>query len=62
MRQHLSTSKFREVLDIIEVRSWLVQWPGYLKYASSQQLLQVVDRIDYLVDRLEQILLPMDQS
>lgn len=52
MRQRLPTSRLGEVLDIIEVSSWIVQWPDYLKQASSQKLLQVLDRIDWLIDRL----------
>lgn len=52
MRQLLPTNRLGEVLDIIEVSAWIVQWPGYLRQASPQKLLQVLDRIDRLIDRL----------
>jgi len=51
-RQPLPTTGLGEVLDIIEVRAWILQWPGYLGQASPQQLLKVLDRVDWLIDRL----------
>jgi hypothetical protein len=51
-RQLLPMTRLGEVLDIIEVRAWILQWPGYLRQASPQQLLKVMDRVDWLLDRL----------
>ena len=54
-RQLLPTTRLGEVLDIIEVSAWILQWPGYLRQTSPQQLLKVLDRVDWLIDRLHRI-------
>ena len=39
-------------VDALEVRSWLLQWPPYLGYASPERLSKVLERVDLLSRRL----------
>jgi Ser/Thr protein kinase RdoA (MazF antagonist) len=48
----LSVEYMQQVLDAIELRSWLLNWPLYLMYSSPQRLLELLERIDLLANHL----------
>jgi len=50
--QPLSLTWLRDVLHIIELRNWVLHWPSFLRQESPQHLIRLLDRIDWLVDRL----------
>lgn len=41
-----------QVLDVLELRAWLLVWPAYLMHVSPQWLAELFNRIDLLAGRL----------
>jgi thiamine kinase-like enzyme len=52
MEKRLPLEYLQQVLDAIELRGWLLDWPPYLMYSSSQRLLELFERINLLADHL----------
>ena len=52
IKDHFSLASLRQLMDVVEVRAWLLSWPPYLQQGSPTHLVKVLDRIDYLAHRL----------
>lgn len=52
IKQTFSPETLQRVMDVLEVRGWLLDWPPFLRQASSERHVQLLDRISLLSDRL----------
>jgi Ser/Thr protein kinase RdoA (MazF antagonist) len=51
-REQLPFALLQQVLDVLELRAWLLTWPAYLMDVSPQWLTSLFHRIDLLADQL----------
>lgn len=51
-KKQIPLTLLQQLLDTLELRSWLLAWPGYLANVSPQWLALLFDRINLLANRL----------
>lgn len=52
IEERIPLALLQQVMDAIEVRAWILDWPPYLMQSSPEHLMKLLERIDLLSKRL----------